>query len=104
NDFVEMSSMQTHENITSEFDFKPLIDRDDDEIIDNVDERDTANLTKNRVDQNLEKEETEEGNPPVNDKRETSDSIRSIHVSSLKHSKSLGRMSDMISSASTRVV
>ena len=34
NDFVEMSSMQTRENITSEFDLKPLIDRDeDDEII-----------------------------------------------------------------------
>ncbi|CAJ0758344.1 19752_t:CDS:10, partial [Entrophospora sp. SA101] len=102
NDFVEMSSVQPRESTTSEFDLKPLIDKDeDDEIIDNIDERDTAKLTKNRVDQNLEKEDEE--TPSI--RHEANDSNRNINVSSsLKHSKSLSRMSDILSRASTRVV
>nr|CAG8520308.1 3794_t:CDS:10 [Entrophospora candida] len=102
NDFVEMSSVQPRESTTSEFDLKPLIDKDeDDEIIDNIDERDTAKLTKNRVDQNLEKEDEE--TPSI--RHEANDSNRNINVSSsLKHSKSLSRMSDILARASTRVV
>ncbi|CAJ0823874.1 11692_t:CDS:10, partial [Entrophospora sp. SA101] len=66
-----------------------------------IDERDTAKLTKNRVDQNLEKEDEE--TPSI--RHEANDSNRNINVSSsLKHSKSLSRMSDILSRASTRVV
>ncbi|EXX75511.1 Cch1p [Rhizophagus irregularis DAOM 197198w] len=98
-DIVEMSDVPRRESFSSELGFRY---NDDDEGFDHIDESDTAKLTKNRVDHSL----GSSTNLPVsNESQEFAPSNgKNNKKNVLRHTKSLGRMSQMLARASTRVV
>jgi hypothetical protein len=101
-DIVEMSDVPRRESYSSELGFR--YNDDDDEGFDHIDERDTAKLTKNRVDQSLG---SSTSLPVSNESQEFASSNgkdNNNRINVLRHTKSLGRMSQMLARASTRVV
>lgn len=98
-DIVEMSDVPRRESFSSELGFRY---NDDDEGFDHIDESDTAKLTKNRVDQSLG---SSTPLPVSNESQEFVPSNgKNNKINVLRHTKSLGRMSQMLARASTRVV
>ncbi|RIA89873.1 Ion transport protein [Glomus cerebriforme] len=101
-DVVEMTDVTRRESFASELDFSHH--EDSNEGFDHIDERDTAKLTKNRVDQSLD---SSTSLPIPDEDQEFASSYgknSNNRVNVLKHTKSLSRMSHMLARASTRVV
>ncbi|KAG9307249.1 hypothetical protein G9A89_017077 [Geosiphon pyriformis] len=100
NDDVEMSSV-ARDNLVSEAEFNPYIETEAEEECEQIDDSDTAQLTGQT---NIVSDKLKEKAASLIESRYDSDSAYNPRIDSLRHAKSLGRMSQMLARASSRVV